>query len=1132
MQINLCVKVAWTKRFFTPQLIKVMKLTVFLIFLACLQVSAKVFSQITLSKKNVPLTEVISTIQQQSGYSFFYKHKLVENINISADLHNVTLQQALDKILDGQPLTYEVIDKTVVIKEKETSFLDKLKNSIKAELAQVTISGKVIDETGQPMQGVTVREKGTNNVIATGTDGKFTLTVSSNDALVDFTYIGYEPKEVSAKELPKGVVLTLSASATNLREVTINKGYYTEKQALSTGDVSVVSAKEIEGQPVTDPILALEGRVPGLLITQTSGLPGAYSTVRLRGMNSIANGNDPLYIIDGVPFSSISLTINAGQVGGGSVGTPSANNFSNGKGLSPFNMLNPEDIEDIEVLKDADATAIYGAKGANGVILITTKKGKSGAVKVNLQLSQGAGKVTRMMSMMNTQQYLQMERQAYANDGLTFPSITANPQDGNYSINGLWDTTRTTNWQKILLGNTAHYTNAQLSLSGGTESTSFYVGGGFSRQTTVFPGNEDDGKASINFNVNHSSLDQRFKFQLTGGYTYDDNLLPLADLTTTALQLPPDAPALYHPDGSLNWQLYNGTSTFGNPLNYLLKTAEAKSNLLTGNALLSYQLLPGLKIQSSFGYTDGRLNQSNQTPSTAIAPPKNLITTNRINNFGNSEIANWIIEPMLSYDHNIAKGKLNITFGSTLEQQTINETAFTSSGYNGDALIPNPLNASTFKLASVTNTLYRYQAIYARVGYTWQDKYLLNLTANRDGSSRFGPSNEWGNFGAIGVGWVFSKEKFAENNLPWLSFGKLRGSYGITGNDQIADYQYLSSYTTDATTYQNSTGLVAARLPNPYYGWEVDKKLEGGIELGLLKDRINLSVSYYQNRTGNQLVGYPLPNIAGFTSIQYNLPAVVQNTGTEIVLNTVNIVSSSFRWTSIINLSFQNNKLVSYPGIATSSFKNIYTVGQSLFTTQKFLGTKVNPADGTYEWLSANGSYTENPSYPADLRVSAALTPKYYGSFGNSFTYKGFQLDVFLEFRKQVGLNFLSTEVGPPGLVGINQPTAIIGNTWTTVGQEAKYGKLSTQFAADPNFWTNSSDWVLSDASFVRLKNIALSWTLPKSWQQKVQLTNTRIFLQAQNLLTFTHYFGLDPETGSGALPPLQMITVGLRTSF
>jgi TonB-linked SusC/RagA family outer membrane protein len=626
-----------------------MKITALLLLAFCLQVSASTMAQnITLSAHKAPLEKVLNEIRQQSGYLFFYNEDwMAASKPVDLNVKNTPLEQVLKACFSDQPYTYEVVDKTIVLKPKEPSLIDRAK----AYLAQTTITGKVTDELGNPMLGVTVRQKGTNNATATDVKGAYTLTVPDDKTIITFSFIGYETIELAAKDVPNGSVITLKAIATNLHEVLVSKGYYTERQELLTGNVSIVKGEDIQKQPGIDPIAALEGRVPGLYVTQSSGIPGANETVRLRGVNSIANGNDPLYIIDGVQIQSFSLTssiIGSGALGGGST-TPSSSLFLPTSGMSPFSAINPADIESIEVLKDADATAIYGSRGANGVILITTKKGKAGDTRVNLDISQGIGQVTRMIDLLNTQQYLAMRHEAFKNDGKT-PGAT------DYDINGAWDTTRNTNWQKALIGNTARYTNAQVSISGGTENNQFSIGGGYNRQTTVFPGDFSDQKGSMHISLNHSSANRRFNAQFSASYLNDNSNLPGSDLTGTTLNLAPDAPALYKPDGSLNFQPIGGSATFGNPLAPTLINANSVTNNLTTNLNLSYNILPGLQIKSSFGYSDNRMNQTTQTPGTSVAPPNNTNPTRRTNNFGTSEFNTWNIEPQISYERKISKG--------------------------------------------------------------------------------------------------------------------------------------------------------------------------------------------------------------------------------------------------------------------------------------------------------------------------------------------------------------------------------------------------------------------------------------------------------------------------------------------
>ena len=1122
MQLKtLCKK----RKLLNPQTLRIMKITAFLICAFFVHVSAATLAQtVSLSEHKASLEKVINDIKQQTGYSFFYNQDWLQKAKpVDLVVKNQPLETVLKACFADQPVDFAVVNQTIVLKLKEAPV------SSPNGSAQTTLIAYVVDELGKPMPGVNIRQKDLpTNGTTTDAKGRFSITVPDDQTALIFSYIGYETQELAAKYIPTGSNVTMKVAENNLQEVVVNKGYYFERKELSTGDETVVSSKEIEQQPVSDPIQALEGKVAGLYISQQSGMPGAYATVRINGQNSIANGNNPLYVIDGVPFNSNSLTNTF--IGGGAVGQPAT---FNGAGISPFNALNPDDIESITVLKDADATSIYGSQGANGVVLITTKKGKVGDTKVDFDISQGDGQVTRMMNLMNTQQYLQMRHQAFANDGLSVPSLATNAGDQNYDINGAWDTTRNTNWQKVFIGNTAHYTNAQLSVSGGTENTQFYVGAGFNRQTTVFPGDYNDGKGSLNFNITHSSANKRFQLQFSGGYIYDNDLLPQSDFTGAALTLAPDAPALYTSNGALNWQPAGGsTYTWLNPLAGTLETASAVTNNVMGHMQLSYELMPGLKLSSSFGFNDDRMGQSLQQPAGIYPPPYNNNPYTRTNNFGTTEYRTWLIEPTLSYDRSIGKGQLSVLAGTTLQQNVSNSSGYYAYGFSSDALIPNPTNASSFSPAGYNNTEYRYNAVYGRINYTWDDKYILNVTARRDGSSRFGPGDQWGNFGAVGAGWIFGKEAWVKENLPWLSFGKLRGSFGVTGNDQITDYQYLSTYSTISTTYQGTTGLYPTRIPNPYYGWETDKKLEGGIELGFLKDRINLTADYYRERSANQLVPYALPYTTGFTSVEENLPAIVQNTAAEFTLNTVNVKSRNLIWTTSVNLTLPQNKLISYPGLAASNYKYTYAIGYPLSMNEAYQYLGVNPQTGVDQYFSPTGP-TNNPTRPPDNVDYIATTQKFYGGFGNTLRYKDFELDVFFQFVKQTQANYFS--VATPSYAGqenYNMPAILVNNTWTQPGNQSPYGKLSTVSAGDPNNSYQSSNAAFGDASFIRLKNLAFSWQLPKSWQNAAHLQNTRIYLQAQNLVTFSHYLGLDPESGPNGLPPLRMITLGIHTSL
>ena len=1106
---------------YVTETLRIMRLTAILLLAACLQVSARGYTQgkVSLSEKDATLDKVFKDLRKQTGYSFMYqKGMLTESKKITLDVQDASLEEVLQICFKDQPLTYSIISNLIVVQKKAPAPSNYSPPSPPLQDIRGTITG----DDGNPVPNATITVKGTKIAALADIKGNFVLRNVESNVILSVSSIGYETFEIEIKGRTE-IKISLKRNVGQLDEMQVI-AYGTVSRRFNTGDVTTVKSDVIQEQPVSDPIQALEGRVPGLYIQQASGIPGAYSTVRIMGQNSIANGNEPLYVIDGVPFSSSSLT-NQG-IGGGAVGDPANNTGSStGYGMSPFNSLNPSDIESIEVLKDADATAIYGSRGANGVILITTKKGKSGNTKYDVNIFSGAGKITRQIDFMNTPEYLQMRVEADDNDG--YPPSSLFPQ---YDPDLFYfDTTRYTNWQKVLIANSAQFTSAQANISGGNDNTQFVLGGGYSKQGTVYQGEYNDQKASAYINLTHSSINQRFRAQFTATYTNDNSNLPSSDFTGS-IDLAPDAPTIYDVNGNLNWQAVGGTATWNNPLGATLIHANATTNNLISSLNLSYLLLPGLHLKSNFGYTIDEMNQSILFPASAYGPPNSTNPSYRANNYGTTDFKTWIIEPQLNYQKKIAKGQLDILAGSTFQENDQTSISYSASGFSSDALISNIEAASTLKLENNTNTLYHYDAIFGRINYIWDDKYIINVTGRRDGSSRFGPGKQFGDFGAIGAGWILSKEKLISNGLPWLSFGKLRVSYGTTGNDQITDYQYLSTYSSNPLTYQSITGLYPARIANPYFGWELVKKIEGGLDIGLLKDRILLSATYYRNRTGNQLVGYSLPAVTGFTSIQANLPAIVQNTGEEFTLNTTNLKTRNFSWRTSVNLTIPHNKLVSYPNLSSSSYKDQYVVGKSLFIKRVFHIVGVNDSTGTYEYASVKKGPTDNPSYPQDLQVSKPITQNYFGGFNNTFQYHGFQLDIFFQFVKQTGYNILN-DFYSPGSVERNVPTYFL-KRWQKPGDITNVGKYSIEGSADPYGWLGFSDFNISDASFIRLKNLSLSYTLPESWQQRAHLQNARIYLQGQNLFTITKYLGLDPETGGLNLPPLRMLTAGIQLTF
>jgi TonB-dependent starch-binding outer membrane protein SusC len=1105
---------------------RTVKLTAIIILLGLLQVSARSTAQqhFSIYIRSATLEKAFAEIEKRSGYTVFYNVEVLKMAGlVTLDVKDASIEVVMRQCLKGLPLEFTVQEKTIFVKKDSRKTAVDPSSSPGSPIPS-TLSGIVRTETGSPLMGATVYVLRLKKTLITDKDGAFSLkNVPDGEYELVISFVGYENyrTRVSVENHEAWLSADLKQSMSKLDE-TVVKGYYNTTNRLNTGDVTTVKGEDIQQQAVSDPILALEGRVPGLYIQQTSGAPGAYSTVQIRGQNSIFNGNDPLYIVDGIPFSATSLT--NPDIGGGMLGTPSPTGRNlRGQGLSPFNLLNPADIESVVVLKDADATAIYGSRGANGVILITTKKGKAGDTKVDANVYSGAGKITRTIPLMNTRQYLEMRNEAFQNDG-----ATPDPNQ-DYDLT-YWDTTRHTNWQKVLIGNSAKFTNAQVNLSGGSTSTHFVAGGGYSNQGTVFPGSYSDQKASGLLRLDHSSTNGRFHLNFMVNYVNDKNSLPNVDLTQQ-ITLAPDAPTLYKSDGTINWQILNGTFTFFNPLHYTLAHANAETYNFISNATMIYQLLPGLNLKGNFGYNQMQMDQTIFLPAAAYPPPLDNFPSLRTGEYATNESKSWIIEPQLSYGINLIGGHIDALVGTTFQQFTQNSQSIIASGFNTDALIYDVADASSVSIEGIRSSLYHYDAVFGRLSYNFQDKYLLNLTARRDGSSRFGPGKQFGDFGAVGAGWVFSKERFMSNQ-SFFSFGKLRASYGVTGNDQIGNYQYLSSYYANGNTFQGLIGLTPTNLSNPNFGWERVVKMEGGIELGFIKDRILLSASYFRNRDNNQLIQYNLPNITGFSSIEANSPATIQNSGLELNLNTVNFRSKQFDWSSTINISFPRNKLISYPNLQSSNYSTTYAIGQPLSINFVYHNTGVDPLTGVYTFATKNSNGI--PSYPQDLILSKPVSQSYYGGFQNSFRYNGLQLDILIQFVKQLGYNYLSNFNNPPGWYNYNVPTYFLSR-WRSPGQLTgiqEFTQSGSSNAYNADSYIQMSDAAISDASFVRFKNLALSYTFPLEWRKKLRLQDAKIYFQCQNLFTFTGYKGLDPETGGLNLPPLRMLTGGIKISL
>lgn len=1071
-----------------------MKLLIFLTVVACLGASARAYGQtVSLSLKNAPLERAFIEIKRQTGYSFVYTRAQLKNtIPITFQVKSSSLKEVLEECFRNQPLSYLIEDKYIVVQTKAAT----AQNSIIVS-DPIDISGRIVNDTGEPLEGVTITAKKSGKIAFSNTKGEFSLKAVSGDDILIVTNIGYVTKEV-AVNTENNILISLKIAVGNLDE-TIVIAYGKTTKRYSTGNITSIKSDELSRQPVSDPINILGGKVPGLQIIQNSGVPGSLITVRLRGRNSIANGNDPLYIVDGIPFPSATLSGSFG--GGASIAS------------SPFNNLSPSDIESIEILKDADATAIYGSRGANGVILITTKKGKQGKLKANVRMYAGFGRVSQKMHLLNTQEYIAMRKEAFVNDGTT-PTV-ANARDLL-----LWDTTRYTNWQAVLIGNTSHVTDVNANISGGSELTQFLFSTGYRRETTVFPGDFGQSKYSGNLNVTHKTADNKLNISLNTSYTFTDNALPQQDFSNF-ITLAPNAPEIYKADGSLNWE----NSTWTNPLAGVYSRFVTKTDNSITNLNVAYKLNKALQFSVNTGFSAIATKENMISPKKSFDPALGFTATA---GFGNKSIKTIIVEPQLNYNHQFRKSDLEILVGSTAQSTRQASLYQVGLGYNSDELLYSLKAASSILTASESDVSYRYVGLFSRINYNLKKRYLSTITVRRDGSSRYGTSDRFANFGSIGLGWIFSNESLLKNFKP-LSFGKLKASAGITGNDQIGDYKYLNLYAPSTYSYQGITGFYPTQLFNPLYNWEKVKKLEVGLETGFFGNRMLFNFSFYRNITTNQLVEYALPTITGFGSVLQNIPAKILNTGVEIELTGTVIKSNHFQWVSTANLSIPRNKLLSFDRLESSTYANIYVIGQPLFIEKRYKHTGVDPTSGNHTFMDYDGD--GRITAPNDQQTIINTGQTYYGGWQNSFTYRKFSLVLLFQFAKQPHVQNYLTRFLRPGLI-MNQPDLVL-QRWKTPGDISNVQKYANSNTASNRAFTSyrQSDAAFTDGSFLRFKNFQIAYSITPKKSKTGSISSLQFFVQGQNIFTLTKYIGLDPETQT-FLPPVRSLTFGFNMIF
>ncbi|WP_423975557.1 SusC/RagA family TonB-linked outer membrane protein [Kaistella sp.] len=965
-----------------------------------------------------------------------------------------------------------------------------------------TVTGTV-NNGEKPISGVVVTQEGSSQMTITTATGAFSLQITGENPILIFRHPEYGERKITT-DGKSTFTIALTEKVKSIEEVVLNAGYYNVKAKESTGSISKVTAKDIENQPVNNVLSAVQGRMAGVSVVENSGIAGGSFDVQIRGKNSLrADGNYPLIIVDGIPINTISNSFSV--ISSGVLPKGNAN---------PLNSISPNNIESFEVLKDADATAIYGSRGANGVILITTKHGGKRKSLLQISLSTSISKANRFLQLSDTEEYLQMRRNAYKFDGITAYPNTA------YDINGKWDSSRESDWYKKFIGREFIGQQQQISWSGGTDNAQWYLGINNLNQQSPFGNEFGYTRKGVDFNSTFFTANKKLKITPTLQYSIQKNNLADSDLTNHIF-LSPNSPDLYTTTGDLNWE-YN---TFDNPYGRLENKYKTNINMLSMGINAEYNIEKNLVFKLNTGYTNTQQKEMRLNPSSAFNPNLGYTSTISQNYSGRIIRESWIVEPQLHWNKTYGKHKISTLIGSTWENREDALFRVLASDFPSNSLIENTSSAKVQKILEDTGIQYRYMAFFSRLNYSYNQRYILNFTARRDGSSRFGPDKRFSSFGAIGAAWLFSNENALKNSL-WLSYGKLRTSVGTTGSDLIGDYQFMDTYTTANGNYNGTIGMYPSRLFNPEFSWEKTLKQEAALELGFLKDRINLTLVYYRNRSSNQLTGIPLPATTGFLTVQSNFPAKVENTGIEAELNAMFFKKHDVDWSFFGNISVPKSKLLQFDNIESSSYANIYRVGESMNIKKVYELKGVNPQTGIYEFTDFNGDGKIDAN---DRTKVVDYGVKFYGGIGNNISFKNISAGFLFQFvnQRQYNLDYNLPILG----IMRNVPTYML-DYWTPENTTATYMKPTT--GADSAVMKaysqyQSSDAMIVDASYVRLSNLNIGYKIPLNYKL---IQEFFLQLQAKNIWTMTKYKGLDPEVQGLYMPSVRIYSLIATLKF
>ncbi|MDD4991930.1 MAG: TonB-dependent receptor [Paludibacter sp.] len=984
-------------------------------------------------------------------------------------------------------------------------------SALSAFAQQIEIKGKVLEEsTKTTIIGAVIKVKGLKAVATSDANGSFAVKVKTLPVTLIVSSVGFKNQEIEVYEA-EPTTIYLTEDQNRLSSVVV-VGYGTQKRSDFTGSLSSIPT-ELKGLPVTSPDRLIQGAVSGAQVTQSSGQPGAGVSIRVRGGTSITAGNEPLYVIDGFPVYNGDGSVDAGVTSGSSI--------------NPLSSINPDDIESIDVLKDASSTAIYGSRGANGVILITTKAGKKGNSTITYDGYYGVQRIAKKIALLNAKQWGELKNDALKDAGKT-PLYTQSQLDSLGTG---------TDWQAAAFRD-APVQSHTVSITSGTDKTRILLSGNYFKQDGVIINTGFD-RYSGKLNLDHE-LNKKFRIgvYLNGSVTHAD-VAPTSTVPNILAMVPVvsvrDANGKYTSNSSYGSTVANPIATLTEAIN------ETNTTRFLLNGFGEYKIIEGLTAKVSLGTDIINNKQNKYTPSTLYesSPGGNA-------SIGSLSSLNWLNENTLNYKKTFGeKHSVDILVGNTQQHSRTEAYIASAANFVSDAFTYNNIGSGTVLVApSSYSSEWALQSYLARINYGFDERYLLTLTARADGSSRFGKNNKWGTFPSAAFAWNASNEKFLKS-IKQISSLKVRLSAGLTGNQEIDPYRSLARLSNYQYSFANTlvNGFATSSFANDNLTWEKTAQYDLGLDLGVFSDRIQLTADAYYKKTSDLLLEVPVPYSSSLSSAFQNL-GVVENKGLELGLKTLNL-TGKFEWTTNFVFSANRNKVLSLgtadyffvtdPASTTTLPTQIIKVGQSVGSFYMYQTDGVDVATGNqkYKDLNKDGKITQD----ADRTIVGSTQPKFLVSITNTFRYKNFDLSVFLNSsygNKIFNWTRANLELG----TGYTGAVATLLNRWTATNTNTDMHK------AIENPAVTISDRFVEDGSYLRLKNISLGYTFPKKLISKIKLKAARVYISGSNLVTWTNYTGYDPEVSTngqnsissgmdrGAYPTAKTVLGGVSITF